>query len=146
MSFEATMGNESSQTAYNDYMNHIGSYQSNYTEFESIIEVHEGEMTKFIDDNNKYSASELRSKLTKEVLTSIPFPYETNKVRHMQNELIKWLNVHKSLQTNDINLLRQRIANYFILKVHEIPHVQHESIEDLARRQYEITKANQGGC
>ena len=109
----------------------------NDTEWESIIETHPEEFDKLIKEQKSYSKSVLRDKLTKKELDQIPFPYKTTATRSRATEIVNWLEDHQSLKTMDIQLLRQRIFNHFVTKIHDIPHYEQENISSMANRLFE---------
>ena len=107
------------------------------SKWESIIETYPEEIDKLINDHESYSKSVLRDKLTKKELDQIPFPYKTTATRSRATEIVNWLDDHKSFKTMDIKLLRQRIFNHFVIKIHDIPHYEQENISSMANRLFE---------
>lgn len=119
---------------FDQFIEITSSVQIDGTELESFLETHINEMDEYVTNIESFSAVKLRESLTASVLKSIPFPYTTTKLRTKQSELINWLKRHKSLQTNNIDLLRQRVTNYFKIKVQEIPFLKQENISYLVER------------
>lgn len=108
----------------------------NDTEWESIIETHPEEFDKLIKEQKSYSKSVLRDKLTKKELDQIPFPYKTTATRSRATEIVNWLEDHQSLKTMDIQLLRQRIFNHFVTKIHDSCYLKQERISSITDRIY----------
>ena len=99
-------------------------------------------MDTFLEDISEYSVTKLRDDLTLAVIESLPFPYKTKLLKSKRKEIIDWLNRHKSMRTNNIDLLRQRITNHFKLEVHNMLYYKQEKISTMVQRKLDYLKQN----
>lgn len=134
--------NDVSKDNYDDFCNLTSELQVDDTEFESFLETHRDEMDTFLEDVSEYSVTKLREDLTLAVIESLPFPYKTKLLKSKRKEIIDWLNRHKSMRTNNIDLLRQRITNYFKLEVHNMLFYKQEKISTMVQRKLDYLKQN----
>ena len=134
--------NDVSKDNYDDFCNLTSELQVDDTEFESFLETHRDEMDTFLEDVSEYSVTKLREDLTLAVIESLPFPYKTKLLKSKRKEIIDWLNRHKSMRTNNIDLLRQRITNYFKLEVHNMLYYKQEKISTMVQRKLDYLKQN----
>ena len=118
----------------------VNSVQIDDSEFESFLETHPDECDKVIEEFQNFSVGKLRDQLTQPVLESLPFPYQTTNVKWRQKELIDWLKRHRSMQTNNIDLLRQRLTNHFKVKVHERSFINQERVRSIIDRHLKAAK------
>ena len=134
--------NDVSKDNYDDFCNLTSELQVDDTEFESFLETHRDEMDTFLEDVSEYSVTKLRDDLTLAVIESLPFPYKTKLLKSKRKEIIDWLNRHKSMRTNNIDLLRQRITNRFKLEVHNMLYYKQEKISTMVQRKLDYLKQN----
>lgn len=134
--------NDVSKDNYDDFCNLTSEFQVDDTEFESFLETHRDEMDTFLEDVSEYSVTKLRDDLTLAVIESLPFPYKTKLLKSKRKEIIDWLNRHKSMRTNNIDLLRQRITNHFKLEVHNMLYYKQEKISTMVQRKLDYLKQN----
>lgn len=120
----------------------IGSAQVNDSEFESFLETHPDECDKVFEEFQNFSVTKLRDQLTVTVLDSLPFPYQTMFATARKKELINWLNRHRSMKTNNIDLLRQRLTNYFKMKIHQRSFIHQERARSIIGRHLSAAKAS----
>ena len=80
-------------------------------------------------DINEFNVKQLRCRLTKDVLNGIDFPYTKQDTRSRQTEIIEWLKMNPVYKTMDVQLLRQRIFNYFILHVQDMVFTEQETLD-----------------
>ena len=133
---------ELSKANFEDFCSLTSQVQVNDTELEAFLETNMDAMDKFVDDISDYSASKLRDDLTAAVIESIPFPYKTTPLKSKRKEIIEWLARHKSMRTNNIDLLRQRIMNHFKMQVHNMASYKQEKISSFVRHKFEYIKQN----
>ena len=133
---------ELSKANFEDFCSLTSQVQVNDTELEAFLETNMDAMDKFVDDISDYSASKLRDDLTAAVIESIPFPYKTTALKSKRKEIIEWLARHKSMRTNNIDLLRQRIMNHFKMQVHNMASYKQEKISSFVRHKFEYIKQN----
>ena len=132
--------NHINQMNFDEFIMATSSVQINGTELESFLETHVDEIDGYLTDLQAFSVVKLRESLTATQLTSIPFPYIGRTHRARQTELINWLKRHRSLQTNNIDLLRQRVTNYFKIKVQDIAFLKQENISSIVGRKFDQIK------
>ena len=132
--------NHINQMNFDDFIEATSSVQINGTELESFLETHIEEVDSYLNEIENFSAVKLRDTLTAAQLKSIPFPYTAATHRARQSELISWLRRHRSLQTNNLDLLRQRVTNYFKIKVQDITFLKQENISSIVGRKLDQIK------
>ena len=86
-----------------------------------------------------FNKQQLRDSLTKQVLDSLHFPYKTKNAVERRKEIFEWLDNNPAYKTNNINLLKQRIINTFIVELPK-PDDESETLNDFleaGKRYYE---------
>jgi hypothetical protein len=84
---------------------------------EYILETNPQMMRSYLTDFMGYSKQKLRDSVNAKQLDSIPFPYKTTTKLERIKELYQFLEENPELRTTNPNILRQRIANHFLLQL-----------------------------
>jgi hypothetical protein len=114
------------RTELQQYTELIGLMQIADDPLEYLLEKFPQLVRNFLADHENYSKQKFRDSVNVDTMDLMPFPFRSAIRKERIKELQNFLEENPELKTNNPILLRQRLCNHFLMKVHE----HNESAQD----------------
>jgi hypothetical protein len=101
------------------YTELIGLMQIADNPMEYLLEKFPQLVRDFLNEHENYSVHKFQENIKVDDIELMPFPFRSALKREQMKELQKFLEENPELKTTNVNLLRQRLCNHFLLKIQD---------------------------